>query len=418
MEYVIAALMFSAVSVAAYLQQKVTLLRYIDSEQYFQLANRFHWHKTIQADVPMVYRILTPWLASFASDSAIDHGIPFYIINIASALVITLLMVAWLRSFVGSRAIRLLAIAAFLVEWHAPARFVYFMPMYVDPLFMACLLLSLVWIERTRERPLHAVAPVVAGLAFIGTLDREVMAIVPLVFVLARGTRALRPAGWLWLAFPIAASAAAVMLTHAIVTPNELHSSLEAPLKMLATKPVYTWVLGWFFTFGPAVIAVIAVNGADTFRWLRDRPDLAFLLVSVGVLGYVGGTDTERILVWAFPVVYAAFGRAVERHRGVLGRPGIAALLVAIQAVSARVFWSVPPTYYNPGSFADLPSLSARVHAALNRTIVMDSEYGNLWSYWGSRPWHLLLLTYDVLLVMALVWWIRRSNIKTLLSER
>ena len=44
----------------------------------------------------------------------------------------------------------------------------------------------------------------------------------------------------------------------------------------------------------------------------------------------------------------------------------------------------------------------------------MDSEYGNLWSYWGSRPWHLLLVIYDALLVIALVWWIRREIHKTL----
>ena len=54
----------------------------------------------------------------------------------------------------------------------------------VDPLFMACLLLGLLLVERTRERPIYQVALVLAALSFIGTLDREVMALVPLTFLM------------------------------------------------------------------------------------------------------------------------------------------------------------------------------------------------------------------------------------------
>src|SRR5207249_8458373 len=52
----------------------------------------------------------------------------------------TYLLIVWLRTFVESRSVRLLVVALFLAEWHGPARFVHFYPIYVDPPFMVFLL--------------------------------------------------------------------------------------------------------------------------------------------------------------------------------------------------------------------------------------------------------------------------------------
>ena len=38
----------------------------------------------------------------------------------------------------------------------------------------------------------------------------------------------------------------------------------------------------------------------------------------------------------------------------------------------------------------------------------MDDCYSNLWSFFGSRPWHALLLAYDVIFVAGIVVWMRR----------
>ena len=50
-------------------------------------------------------------------------------------------------------------------------------------------------------------------------------------------------------------------------------------------------------------------------------------------------------------------------------------------------------------------AVSARV---LNRVVVMDDCYSNLWSFFGSRPWRALLLAYDVIFVAGIVVWMRR----------
>ena len=68
-----------------------------------------------------------------------------------------------------------------------------------------------------------------------------------------------------------------------------------------------------------------------------------------GALAYVGGSDTERILGWAAPVVYVLIGRAIEAYWPVLRRHPVAtAALAIVQLLSARVFWPVPVGYDNP----------------------------------------------------------------------
>jgi len=406
--------LFAIVSVVSAHQQHVKILRYLDSDEYYWMAYKFHINVPVDQSAPWVYRIATPWLASFATANQIASGTPFFAINLASSLLIALLLVTLLRNFIASPAVRIIVIVLFLTEWHAPTRFIYYHPMYVDPLFMLFLLMGCIVIDRTRHLPLRLAAPPLMLISLLGTLDRESMIVLPVAFVIAR-MRTCRESGRLraialgWLAAPLGVSVAALWFTHRIGIASEPYSPMAIPRQMLREKPLFTWVLGWCFTFGPSVVALVIADARRAVQLLRDRPDFAFLLGMVGVLGYVAGTDTERILIWSFPVVYVLAGRAIERYALQLVNVRLAALLISAQAVSARIFWSIPSPSYNPEPFTSLPSMRDQAYTALNRIVVVDNEAGNLWSFWGSRRWHAILFVYDVVFVIAMTYWIRRT---------
>ena len=413
LEFGAVSLIFAAVTLlSAYLQAARPLL-FGDAKEYYGMAQQFGAGLPFaMAEAPFVYRIATPWLAGFATRPLIYDVVPFFVINITSAFVIALLLLVWLRQFVASPAVRLLLVTMFLAEWHGPARFVYFYPIYVDPLFIVFLMAGLLLVVRTRLQPPERVAPVLALVVFLGTLSRESMVVVALAFIACHnaftaGSRNWRPRDAVWAIVPLLAALLALAYTRAVGFPTAPYSPLSEPLSMLHKKPVFTWVLAYFFTFGPAALALIAADGRRAIEFLRSRPELAVYLVSCGILSFFGGTDTERIACWGAPVVYLLVGRAIERHWTALRSVPLVAVLVGAQVVSERILWPIPSTYYIVKAFTDFDSRLAQLYDAVNRLIVIDTHYANLWSYFGSRPWHALLLAYDISFVVVVALWIR-----------
>jgi hypothetical protein len=177
-------------------------------------------------------------------------------------------------------------------------------------------------------------------------------------------------------------------------------------LENVQKKPLFTWVLAWFFTFGP-VLAIVAYDWRRAVGFLADRRDLAVFLAFFAALSYAGGTDTERLLFWAMPVVYVLIGRAIEAEPRLFADWRVIAVLAAAQAVSARVFWPIP----NPGTNVEPftgGSVASRVWPFINRIVVIDDFHWNLWSAFGSRPAHALTLAWDLAFVTAMAAWLAR----------
>jgi len=414
-----AILLFTVVSVATLYQQKITLIRYWDSDEYYWMTYNMATRQPIRASAPWVYRIGVPWVASLPFRYLLTRGYPYwtikypyYIMNVSAALATTLLLIVWLRRFVDSVVIRLLVVLMFLVEWHGPVRFVYFYPVYVDPVFIVFLLGGLMLIEHSRGHSPGRVSPLLAVVCALGTLCRESMIVVALAFIVAHNpfsapTRTAWRRDLVAAAAPLVASLLAIVFAHAIVTPKAPYSATAEALRVSTEKPLFTWALAWFLTFGPGVAAVIAYDGRAALQFLRQRPYLAFYLIACGLLGFAGGTDTERVLFWALPVVYVLAARAVERDWPVLKSGPLPIVLLAAQMISARVLWPIPDVLTSPMAFGDVTRLGPRVYSALNRVVVIDDYYWNLWSYFGSRRWHALLLAYDVAFAIAIVVWMR-----------
>jgi hypothetical protein len=132
---------------------------------------------------------------------------------------------------------------------------------------------------------------------------------------------------------------------------------------------------------------------------LREHQPEALYLAVLCVLGWVGGTDTERILLLAAPVVYVLIGRALEDCSWLWRSWGVLALLAVSQCLSQRWLWPIPqPVNQREEAFLLLTALGP------------SARYGALWSNFAHYDEALILLIEYTVLAAALLWAFRRAE--------
>jgi hypothetical protein len=428
LEAAIAVGLFCAVSSAAAVGQDAERI-FGDAKQYLEMSRQFSQGELpVSADAPFVYRVATPWLAGtiapvvvqFVSpqlaraieDASGLKGVePFYAVNIGAALLALCLLVFYLRCFVPDTWARLVVVALWLAAWHAPARYVYFNPVNIEPLFLVAVLAGLLAVEKTREMSVLSAALVVTPFVLLATLCRESGALVAVVFISSRPLLKLPAGQRLAACLPAVAAILALVLVSQLGRPARAYQPWSGPLDMLRTKALYGWVLAWFFTFGPSALALIAAAASPTQKLFAARPELVVYLFLVGALGFLGGTDTERILGWAAPVVLVALGCALTSSGPILRRmPVLAGVLVAAQLASARLPWPIPVGVDQATRTSDLSLEWASVTVLMDKALVIENYYANLWTYFGSRSVHGAVLVFDVFFVVAVVAVMHRSD--------
>jgi len=393
----------------AYRIQSFQVFRYWDSDEYYLMAQQLAAGETVTAAAPYAFRLLVPWLAGTCCAANIQQA--FLAINLLSGIALVLLLVIWLRRFVDNAAIRVLTAAACVLQWHAPVRFVFYYPAYVDPLFQALVVAALIAGERLLDRPSLAAATLYTVIVAAGTAVRETMLIVPACALIgavinrggARSWRISQAAG------ALAAGVAVYLLARAVVDPRGGYRFIDAVTLHLSHKPIESLLLAWFIAFGP-VLAVVLYDWRATMAFLRQRADLAAMPLLYFVLAYIGGHDTERYLFWSAPVVYLLIAQSIERHQRLLSSAAVATVLIVGQLLAQRVLWPVP----DPGSavvaLGDQGGVADRVFAVANRVFVINDFHWNLWSNFGSRPFHLVQLAFYLTVGAAILMLMHRRD--------
>jgi hypothetical protein len=288
-------------------------------------------------------------------------------VNVFAAGLAVALFVVWLRLVVGTWWVRAVLVVLFVTQWHASARYVFFNPVYVDPWFVVCLLAGLIVVHRLgRERTDPALIAALSAITFAGVLFREAALVLP-VALLTRDVLSPRLRRAALDLLPLAAGLVAVWIARSPGWPFGAHQShpyefVDVAVMWLYDKPFPTYVLAWFIAFGPVLVLAI-IFGRDALRFLGRYPYMSTVLGAFAVAAWTGGTDTERLLYWSFPVVYAAIGVVIERNRGVLGSVPLVGLLIVAQAIAQRLFWVTPdyPTTYRRAVMVLTP-VTSRVH--------------------------------------------------------
>lgn len=405
----------AAAAAWAYYVQAFQVFRYWDSDEYFLMAQQLAAGDQVTAAAPYAYRLLTPWLVATCCAGDIQRG--FLLVNLACGFALSMLLIYWLRHFISHPGIRVLMAAACALQWHAPLRFVFYYPAYVDPLFQVFTIAALIAAERIGATPSMTSGVAYVLLVTMGTLARETMLIVPasvlIGFAISRGAGAAARARWAGVA--MAAGIAAFIGARAAVDPRGGYRFLDAITLHLANKPAESLLLMSFISFGP-MIAIAVYDWRATWAFLKQRADLAVLPLLCIVLAYVGGHDTERYFFWAMPVVYLLIAQSMERHLRVVSGIAVASMLVIGQLLAERVFWAIP----DPGTaVSPLSAVNgiARLYAIANRVFVIDDFHWNLWSNFGSRPFHLVQLAFYLALSAAIVTLMRRRAMRLALSS-
>ena len=323
-----AAIAASAIALSILTQRPITYNDGLgwDGAQYAQLASQCG-REQLKALEPFTYRIGVPCLAAMASSTP-KRGL--WMVNIAASVLLIFLLDAWLRRHLSGR-VAVVVLAGFALHWVAPLRQVWWYPTYIDPAALCAMVGALL--------AARSVIPF-ALICFAGALIRETTIVVPLALIF--GARIdKRP-----LATPVAglvASFAGIALSHLVATPTSDYWVADAAFYWAYTKPLPSYLLAIFITYGPA-LSLLIVGWPAVKAHLDKFPEQAMLLAFVLVLAWVGGSDTERFLMWGAPVVLVLVGKAAEQVKWREAK-GAAILLLVGVAVSSRWLLPIPPDF-------------------------------------------------------------------------
>ncbi len=411
------AVAFVAISLYSARIQKITLTRFGDGDEYFFATEQRVAHETIRAEAPYVYRVAMPWLVANTFPDRIEFGYRFY--NIAAAAASAFILFVWLDRFGVRPGIAALTTILYIASWIGPARFLYYYPIYVDPPFIALGMLALLLIHGIRQAFTWTRLLAVSAVCFAGALVRETMLIVPIAFLFANvrfgagdGKPSRVPAAAL--AIPLAATLVAIVLCHLVpAEPRRVIGIPENSLYLFRNKPLFTIPLSFFLTFGP-VIAVVLYDWRAVRAFLMKHTYLVVFFGGCFLTSYIGGHENERYLLWSAPVLYLLIALAVQRHARALMRSAwVFAALVAAQALSEHVFFGIPDPSLPVGDWATLTTFGEKAWGLVNRLVIVDDFSWNLWSYFGSRPFHMLLLGIHCVFaafLMTYLWWAERGQ--------
>lgn len=358
-----------------------------DGQHYYAMAQQTPRQLPPKADAPFVYRIGTPLLSAAVAKS-LDWVIAagFDRVNLAANVLTVILLTIWLQRHVASAAARILVVVFFMVEPHSPMRFAYYYPVFVDPAAQMFLVAGLVALDWFRERAGVARALGLTALVAAGVVFREVVLVIAVAALFTprgRWSERLRAGAWL----PLLGGGLALAAIHSWViasNPPAAYSATGEVLRWLREKTPWQYAIAWFLVFGPLLVLPL-VSAGTCLRRLRERPDWLVYVLAVAVLAWIGGSDTERILVFASPIVYLLMAKGVMDAGLAKSSPLLTACVMA-QLISSRIFVPI-------GGPTAPPIVGTTEWNRLAGSLTWISTYDSLWSqFCGSSA----LLAYAV----------------------
>jgi hypothetical protein len=379
--------------------------RGMDGVEYHRVAEQLRLGQRPTAAAPYVYRLGTPALAAWLEPADLIWG--FGRLNQSAALIAAILLVRWLRPWVASACLRVVLGGLFLSHWLAPLRFHRFYPVLTDGPALVFLLTGLLAIQHWRHDPSRGARGLLGALVLIGVLFKESVLLIGLAWLAdqwhGRGRR--RPPSAIdWL--PLAGGLLGLLATHLATQATNDYSYLRTAWHWLGHKPWWTYPLAWWIAFGPVLVLALW-DWRRGLELLRRRFDLVVVLGGGAAAALLAGSNTERILYGAVPVATVLIGRALERAWPLLRRrPAVLVLLVAVQGIAQRWFWSTP----DPGQSVEsrFPWLTPWGGAV---------PYRDLTSV-GGAGWVAAAMLAEYLVLAAFLWlWLQRSGRRASTAE-
>ncbi|MGQ9586564.1 MAG: hypothetical protein ACUVXG_14355 [Anaerolineae bacterium] len=339
-----------------------------DGVVYAAVAEAFSQDEKAYGSAPFVYRIGVPLAVTAMSrvfDTTIDDS--FLYLNIACVYAVVATIYVLARHFL-SPLLSLLTCVVFILPFHAPPRFCFFYPVYVDPPWLFLVYLSMVLLERYNPSSKCYVL-LISAATFLATLVRETGLLIPLTLFLStyavrqylsielflglpvRPSRLDRDAGprqaLLNCALLFGTAIVAILLTRLTAQSTIPYAFLDAAVMSLSRQSLLYYTQAMFVAFGP-LLALILVRPGAVIRHFGENPHHLVFTVLVIVLSLVGGVNTVRFLYWCSPLVFILVFKNLEtmtsdllalrskrrRHLGLL----LLGMLFVMQVLNAHPF--------------------------------------------------------------------------------
>ena len=236
--------------------------------QYGAVADAFSINQRASGQAPWVFRTGTPLTVALVARTtgiSVDDG--FLLVNVLANL-LTVALLFWFISGFAQPVYTLVVVSIFVVTWHAPVRFTFFNPVYVDPWFWVIWVTSLIIISEPRAKNSTAGAISLGLLTFFGVQFRETAVLVPSVLLLSssavqsqvlaskqhlRQTR--KESMTILLAFVGAGSG--ILLTHSLATNVGAYTFWFQAMDSLFKTAPPRYLLSIFTAFGPALLLLL-----------------------------------------------------------------------------------------------------------------------------------------------------------------
>lgn len=412
-----------------------------DGVEYYSLAKQMIGKETLKGDGPYVYRIGTPFLASLIPLD--DISLRFKIANIIACLVLVVLLAYWLRLYIPNAAIRLIMMLLFMTQWHAPIRFMYYYPIYTDPWALVFIMAGLILIHKGAASRSNVYTYWVAALSFAGVFFREVVILIPITWWYAKNSANIRQlahgiSGRLFKietkervakderiyvvkalfreTIPLIAGIAAVIMIRAIVHQSNPYQFTKTAMSWMYDKPILTYVHAWFIAFGP-IIVIPLLNWGMVKEWFKTHSFHTMFMIMICILGWVGGSDTERIIYWGMPIVYVIIGLSIVNKIDLIKHsPFLVAFMICVQCISQRILWYIPDyplsTLNQANGIIAMIGKVLNTHTILFLTVVGSSgNYLDLFSFYSELPIRVVGLFQYVMVCIVLLVWMRIRDI-------
>jgi len=377
----------------------------------------------IVGDLPFIKRLGTPFLIAYYSKltglNILDSALH---INLLGSLITVILLLFWLNLFIKEFRIRVLLCFLFMMVWYVLVRYSFYIPLASDawgaPWFVGGLLLLEAMRKSNANNRVGAFAGYIIAFSFviaIGNIFRESNAVLCLLpfFIfnplknlnisvnttrISHGINFLRRTWTLFFTrrtILLFIPAIFILLTNAFIKKNivindpNAYSYLLTVVAWVYTKSLPEYVLGICIAYGPLILLVpFFYKQYKSLLW--EREELLVLLILSLLLGFIGGSDTERIMFMSgFPVILLLIGISI---RSIFNSPQRwwLYILLLLQTISFRFFWKLPDftedKLHTPVPFFGLMS---------NRFPVL-----NLYSHFGDyKVCAILLIEYIILFI-------------------
>ncbi|MDQ3021652.1 MAG: hypothetical protein M3R36_13945 [Bacteroidota bacterium] len=410
MQLICIILLFLTVNLISYLTQdriNVNGGKDVEGMHYFETSEKFSKDIEVTGSAPYIYRLGTPYLVSLLDKNNILQS--FFIINLTANFISCLLLFWFLKLSIKSFAVIFTIVALYLTHWFCNTRFIYYSSVIPDPCGLVFFLLGLILLQRLKRNESGMDIFLLTVTSFTGVLFSEIMILIPtaLIFIKNPVNRKhpffINP-GKLYkfglIFIPLLACISGFVLVHIILMNNfPDFSYLMSTAKLFYKKTLLNYLRSVFIVFGPVIVLLLFFY-RQVINYLKENQHILIISISFCVMSFVGG-NTERILLWFFPVMLLLLGLIIEKNLSLIERTPILLTLILSQSISNRIFLTTGQPIENLKDFS-FPVL----------TQIENGGFFNLTTQYTNKLFGLLSLIEYLIVVGILFMMLRYFSLK------